>query len=66
MSFLSKSKVFGSAKFDSYVKSANTTRSERWIGYFFGPMGAAILNTTLISYLNVFYTDVLNLTNRFS
>lgn len=66
MSFLSKSKVFGSAKFDSYVKSANTTRSERWIGYFFGPMGAAILNTTLISYLNVFYTDVLNLTNSFA
>lgn len=66
MSYLSKSKVFGSAKFDSYVKSANTTRSERWLGYFFGPMGAAILNTTLISYLNVFYTDVLNLTNSFA
>ena len=66
MSYLSKSRIFGSAKFDSYVKSANTTRSERWIGYFFGPMGAAILNTTLISYLNVFYTDVLNLTNSFA
>ena len=66
MSYLNKSRIFGSAKFDSYVKSANTTRSERWIGYFFGPMGAAILNTTLISYLNVFYTDVLNLTNSFA
>ena len=66
MSYLSKSRIFGSAKFDSYVKSANTTRSERWLGYFFGPMGAAILNTTLISYLNVFYTDVLNLTNSFA
>ena len=66
MSYLSKSRLFGSEKFDPYVKSANTTGSERWLGYFFGPMGAAILNTTLISYLNVFYTDVLNLTNSFA
>ncbi|MBQ8160531.1 MAG: MFS transporter [Clostridia bacterium] len=66
MSVLSKSRLFGSERFDPYVKSANTTSSERWLGYFFGPMGAAILNTTLISYLNVFYTDVLNLTNSFA
>lgn len=29
-------------------------------------MGAAVLNFTIISYLNVFYTDVLDLTNSFS
>ena len=66
MSVLNHSKLFASPKFDSYVKSANTTSSERWLGFFFGPMGAAFLNATLISYLNVFYTDVLDLTNGFA
>ena len=66
MAVLEKSKLFASPKFDPYIKSANTSGSERWLGYFFGPMGAAILNVTLISYLNVFYTDVLDLTNSFA
>ncbi|MBQ8943116.1 MAG: MFS transporter, partial [Clostridia bacterium] len=61
-----KSKLFASPKFDPYIKSANTSGSEKWLGFFFGPMGAAILNITLISYLNVFYTDVLDLTNSFA
>ena len=58
---LEKTKLFSSPKFDSYVKSANTTGAEKWLGYFFGPMGAAILNVTIISYITVFYTDVLNM-----
>ena len=66
MAVLERSKFFASPKFDPYVRSANTTGQERWLGYFFGPMGAAILNITLISYLNVFYTDVLDLTNSFA
>ena len=66
MAVLEKSKLFASPKFDPYIKSANTSGSERWLGYFFGPLGAAILNITLISYLNVFYTDVLDLTNSFA
>ena len=37
-----------------------------WLGYFLGPVGAATLNFTVISYLNVFYTDVLGLTNGFA
>ncbi|MBQ9031435.1 MAG: MFS transporter [Parasporobacterium sp.] len=65
MSILEKSKLFASPKFDPYIKSANTSRPEKWLGFFFGPMGAAILNITLVSYLNVFYTDVLDLTNSF-
>ena len=58
---LRNSKLFGSEKFDSYIKSANTGGWEKWIGYFFGPMGAAILNFTIISYITVFYTDVLKM-----
>ncbi len=58
-------KLFSSKAFDSRIKSANTTRSEKWLGYFLGPVGAATLNFTVVSYLNVFYTDVLDLTNAF-
>lgn len=58
--------IFSKRTFDSRIKSANTTNAEKWLGYFVGPMGAAVLNFTIISYLNVFYTDVLDLTNSFN
>ncbi|MBQ2924607.1 MAG: MFS transporter, partial [Anaerotignum sp.] len=61
-----KMRLFDSPAMNSRIKSANTQSSERWLGYFFGPMGAAILNVTIISYINVFYTDVLDLTNSFA
>ena len=48
--------------FDSRVNSANTTGKERWLGYLLGPAGAMLLNAILATYLNVYYTDVLNLT----
>ena len=58
-------KMFSSPLLDSRIRSANTQNSERWLGYFVGPIGAAVLNFTVVSYLNVFYTDVLDLTNSF-
>ena len=58
-------KLFSSRALDSRIRSANTTNSEKWLGYFLGPVGAATLNFTVISYLNVFYTDILDLTNAF-
>ena len=48
--------------FESRVKSANVTKSEKWLGYLIGPSGALLLNAVLATYLNVYYTDVLNLT----
>ena len=58
-------KMFSYPVFDSRIRSANTQNSEKWLGYFVGPIGAAVLNFTVVSYLNVFYTDVLDLTNSF-
>ncbi len=58
-------RIFNIPALDSRVKSANTTGAEKWLGYFLGPMGAAILNFTIIGYINVFYTDVLDLTGAF-
>lgn len=46
----------------SRVRSAEVTRCEKWLGYLLGPAGALLLNAVLATYLNVYYTDVLNLT----
>ena len=46
----------------SLIKSSNVTKSEKWLGYLIGPAGALLLNAVLATYLNVYYTDVLNLT----
>lgn len=48
--------------FGSRIRSDDVTRGEKWLGYLLGPMGALLLNAVLNSYLNVYYTDVLNLT----
>ena len=48
--------------FNSRVKSDTVTKSEKWLGYLLGPAGALLLNAVLATYLNVYYTDVLNLT----
>ena len=56
-------KVLLSGKlFESRVHSQNVTSKEKWLGYLLGPCGALLLNAVLATYLNVYYTDVLNLT----
>ena len=46
----------------SLVKTPEVTKKEKWLGYLVGPAGALLLNAVLATYLNVYYTDVLNLT----
>lgn len=46
----------------SRVASPEVTKKEKWLGYLLGPAGALLLNAVLATYLNVYYTDVLNLT----
>ena len=53
---------FTSPLLNSRIKSENVTNSEKWLGYLLGPAGALLLNAVLATYLNVYYTDVLNLT----
>ena len=48
---------------NSKIKSDNVTNAEKWLGYLLGPTGALLLNAILLSYLNVYYTDVLKLTS---
>ena len=46
----------------SLIKSPEVSKPEKWLGYLLGPAGALLLNAVLATYLNVYYTDVLNLT----
>ena len=46
----------------SRIRSESVTGKEKWLGYLVGPAGALLLNAVLATYLNVYYTDVLNLT----
>ena len=46
----------------SRVRNDHVKASEKWLGYLLGPAGALLLNAVLATYLNVYYTDVLNLT----
>ena len=55
-------KLMNSPLLASRIKSENVTKSEKWLGYLLGPAGALLLNAVLATYLNVYYTDVLNLT----
>lgn len=48
--------------FDSRISSANIMKKESWLGYFFSPALSWISYYLLAgTYLNLFYTDVLNL-----
>ena len=49
--------------FQSRIRSADVGPAEKWLGYLLGPAGALLLNAVLATYLNVYYTDVLKLTN---
>jgi len=57
-----KMRFLNSKLFNSRILSTNVTPREKWIGYLFGPAGALLLNAVLATYLNIYYTDVLNLT----
>lgn len=53
---------FSSKFFDSKITSANTQKSEMWLGYFFGPCFVYMAYYAIAgTYLTQFYTDVLGI-----
>ena len=54
--------LFNHTYLQSKITSYHVTAKEKWLGYLLGPAGALLLNAVLATYLNVYYTDVLNLT----
>lgn len=59
---MASAKLLAGKLFQTRIKSKNVTGSEKWLGYLLGPCGAILLNAVLGTYLNVYYTDVMNLT----
>lgn len=59
---MTKSPLINRSAFNSRITTADVTAKEKWLGYLLGPSGALLLNAVLGTYLNVYYTDVLNLT----
>ena len=51
--------AFTSSKWDSRIKSANTTKKEMWLGYVLGVWGMMMTSSIVNSYFNQYLTDVL-------
>ena len=47
--------------FDTRIKSEKVENKEKWLGYFIGPISVILMNSILSNYLNVYYTDVLDI-----
>jgi glycoside/pentoside/hexuronide:cation symporter, GPH family len=47
----------------SFIKSDKVEMKEKVLGYFVGPCGGFLFNAVLVAYLNIYYTDVLGLTD---
>lgn len=54
-------KLLSSRIFNTRIRSEHVSGKERWLGYFWGPIGATLLSGILTSYLNVYYTDVIDI-----
>jgi glycoside/pentoside/hexuronide:cation symporter, GPH family len=59
---MAKQKLVERKLFQSRIHTDDVKPAEKWLGYLLGPAGALLLNAVLGTYLNVYYTDVLNLT----
>ena len=59
---MKKGNLFSRTYLQSKITTEHVTAKEKWLGYLLGPAGALLLNAVLATYLNVYYTDVLNLT----
>ena len=56
-----KGNALSSRFFNSKIRSQNVGGKERWLGYMIGPCGSLLFSAVMGTYLNVYYTDVLNL-----
>ena len=55
------SEILSAKIFDSRIKSEKVEKKEKWLGYFIGPISVILMNSILSNYLNVYYTDVLDI-----
>lgn len=56
-----KRDILDAGLFDSRIRQDEVGRKERILGYFLGPVSVVFINSVLNNYLNVYYTDVVQL-----
>lgn len=56
-----KRDILDARMFDSRIRQDEVGGKERFLGYFLGPVSVVFLNSVLNNYLNVYYTDVIQL-----
>ena len=56
-----KKELLSSRIFDSRVSEEKITGREKMFGFFLGPIAVMVMNAILSNYLNVYYTDVLQI-----
>lgn len=52
---------FAGKFFDSRVYSEKVEKKEKYLGHFLGPVSVILMNSILSNYLNIYYTDVLDI-----
>ena len=52
---------FAGKFFDSRIHSEKVEKKEKYLGHFLGPVSVILMNCILSNYLNVYYTDVLDI-----
>lgn len=56
-----KRDILDARVFDSRIRQEDVGKKERFLGYFLGPVSVVFINSVLNNYLNVYYTDVVQL-----
>lgn len=58
-----KRDILDARLFDSRIRQVDVGKKESFFGYFLGPVSVVFVNSVLNNYLNVYYTDVVQLGN---
>ena len=53
--------IFAGKFFNSRIRSEKIEKKEKYLGHFLGPVSVILMNSILSNYLNVYYTDVLDI-----
>ena len=56
--------MLSSSIWNSRITDEKVTKKEKYFGHLLGPIGISLLTSILNSYLNIYYTDVMDLSGR--
>ncbi|MDO5137858.1 MAG: MFS transporter [Oscillospiraceae bacterium] len=56
--------MLSSSIWNSRITDEKVIKGEKYVGHLLGPIGVSLLTSVLNSYLNIYYTDVMDLSRR--